>query len=62
VTPLVHLAAENGDHAPPERVMATNLLGTWHVLLAARTAGVRRVVVFSSVTGRPRPHPQRPGG
>ena len=41
---VVHLAAETSDDSPPERVMATNLLGTWHVLLAARAASIKRDV------------------
>ena len=46
---LVHLAALAHDTAgSPERVMAVNVLGTWHVLLAAEAARVRRVVHFSS--------------
>src|SRR5206468_1402367 len=32
----------------PADIMATNLLGTWHVLLAAEQHRVRRVVYFSS--------------
>lgn len=46
---VVHLAALAHDTAgPPEQIMAVNVLGTWHVLLAAEAAGVRRVVHFSS--------------
>ena len=30
-------------------IMATNVLGTWHVLLAAEQSGVERVVAFSSL-------------
>jgi UDP-glucose 4-epimerase len=46
---IVHLAGLPGhqeDH--PDQVMAVNLAGTWNVLLAAREAGVRRVVHASS--------------
>jgi nucleoside-diphosphate-sugar epimerase len=32
----------------PEDIMAVNVLGTWHVLLAAEGAGASRVVYFSS--------------
>lgn len=32
----------------PEDIMAVNVLGTWHVLLAAEEAGAGRVVYFSS--------------
>lgn len=47
---VVHLAALAHDTAgAPESILATNVLGTWHVLLAARAHGVRRVVYFSSM-------------
>lgn len=36
------------DKGSPEEIMAVNVLGTWHVLLAAEAAGVSRVVYFSS--------------
>jgi nucleoside-diphosphate-sugar epimerase len=46
---IVHLGALAHDTAgSPEQIMAVNVLGTWHVLLAARAAGVGRVVHFSS--------------
>ena len=46
---IVHLGALAHDTAgPPEQIMAVNVLGTWHVLLAAETAGAQRVVHFSS--------------
>ena len=46
---IVHLAAiPHDDVGTPETIMATNVLGTWHVLLAARTAGAGRVVHLSS--------------
>lgn len=46
---IAHLGALAHDTAgPPEQIMAVNVLGTWHVLLAAEAAGVRRVVHFSS--------------
>jgi len=46
---IVHLAALAHDTAgTPERIMAVNVLGTWHVLLAAEAAAVTRVVSFSS--------------
>jgi nucleoside-diphosphate-sugar epimerase len=32
----------------PEDIMAVNVLGTWHVLLATEAAGAGRVVYFSS--------------
>jgi UDP-glucose 4-epimerase len=48
-TAIVHLAALAHDTAGrPEQIMAVNVLGTWHVLLAAEAAGVTRVVYFSS--------------
>jgi UDP-glucose 4-epimerase len=46
---VVHLGALAHDSAgSPEQIMAVNVLGTWHVLLAAEAAGVGRVVSFSS--------------
>ncbi|HUC21549.1 MAG TPA: NAD(P)-dependent oxidoreductase [Streptosporangiaceae bacterium] len=48
-TAIVHLAALAHDSAgSPEQIMAVNVLGTWHALLAAQSAGVTRVVHFSS--------------
>ncbi len=47
---IVHLAAIPHDkYGSPEDIMAVNVLGTWHVLLAADAARVRRVIQFSSV-------------
>jgi UDP-glucose 4-epimerase len=46
---VVHLGAIAHDNAGrPERIMAVNVLGTWHVLLAAGDAGASRVISFSS--------------
>jgi len=46
---IVHLAALAHDTAgPPEQIMAVNVLGTWHVLMAAEDAGASRVIHFSS--------------
>ena len=46
---VVHLAALAHDTAgSPEQIMAVNVLGTWHTLLAAEAAGMARVVYFSS--------------
>jgi len=46
---VVHSGALAHDTAgSPEDIMAINVLGTWHVLLAAEAAGVSRVVHFSS--------------
>ena len=48
-TAVVHAGALPHDTAgSPEDIMAVNVLGTWHVLLAAEAAGVSRVVYFSS--------------
>ena len=47
---VVHLGAIAHDsRGTPEDIMAVNVLGTWHVLLAAQGAGAGRVVHFSSV-------------
>jgi UDP-glucose 4-epimerase len=47
---VVHLGALAHDSAgTPEQIMAVNVLGTWHVLLAAEAAGAGRVIHFSSV-------------
>jgi nucleoside-diphosphate-sugar epimerase len=46
---VVHLGALPHDTAgSPEEIMAVNVLGTWHVLLAAEAAGAARVIHFSS--------------
>jgi UDP-glucose 4-epimerase len=46
---VVHAGALPHDSAgSPEDIMAINVLGTWHVLLAAEAAGAERVVYFSS--------------
>jgi UDP-glucose 4-epimerase len=46
---VVHAGALAHDSAGrPEDIMAVNVLGTWHVLLAAEAAGAGRVVYFSS--------------
>jgi UDP-glucose 4-epimerase len=48
-TAIVHLGALAHDTTgSPEQIMAVNVLGTWHVLLAAEAAGVARVIHFSS--------------
>lgn len=47
---IVHLGGLAHDTAgTPERIMAVNVLGTWHVLLAAEAAQVTQVIHFSSV-------------
>jgi nucleoside-diphosphate-sugar epimerase len=46
---VVHLGALPHDTAgEPEQIMAVSVLGTWHVLLAAEAAGMRRVIHFFS--------------
>jgi UDP-glucose 4-epimerase len=46
---VVHAGAIAHDSAgTPAEIVATNVLGTWHVLLAAEEAGASRVVYFSS--------------
>jgi nucleoside-diphosphate-sugar epimerase len=46
---IVHLAAIPHDTAgTPERIMSVNVLGTWHVLLAAQAVGAGIVVLCSS--------------
>jgi nucleoside-diphosphate-sugar epimerase len=47
---IVHAGAIPHDsRGAPAEITATNVLGTWHVLLAAERVPVERVVVFSSV-------------
>ncbi len=46
---IVHAGAiAHDDAGSPDEILATNVLGTWHVLSAAETHGIDRVVVFSS--------------
>lgn len=46
---VVHLAALAHDSAgSPDQIMAVNVQGSWHVLLAAEAAGAARVICFSS--------------
>ncbi len=46
---VVHLGALANDTAGrPEQIMAVNVLGTWHTLLAAEAAGAERIIHFSS--------------
>jgi dihydroflavonol-4-reductase len=55
---VFHAAAIYSDWAPdPTEMYDVNLRGTFHVLQAARDAGVERVVVTASIVslGRPRP-------
>lgn len=46
---IVHLGGiAHNSAGSPEQIMAVNVLGTWHVLLAAEAAAAERVVHFSS--------------
>ena len=46
---VVHAGAIAHDSAgSPDEIVTTNVLGTWHVLLAAEQLGVSKVVYFSS--------------
>jgi UDP-glucose 4-epimerase len=46
---VVHAGAiVHDDAGTSAAIMATNVLGTWHVLTASEAAGVNRVVYFSS--------------
>jgi nucleoside-diphosphate-sugar epimerase len=46
---IVHAGAIAHDSGgSPAQIVATNVLGTWHVLLAAEANGTGRVVLFSS--------------
>lgn len=60
---VIHLAAiDSSVSAPPHVVFDANVRGTWNVLHAAEQAGVRRVLVCSSVaaTGIDYTNPQLP--
>jgi nucleoside-diphosphate-sugar epimerase len=49
VDAVVHLAGLADDRAgAPEDIMAVNVLGTWHVLLAAQEEKISRIVYASS--------------
>ncbi|MDE2455010.1 MAG: NAD(P)-dependent oxidoreductase [Burkholderiales bacterium] len=48
---VIHLAAIDYDHkAAPERYIDVNIRGSWHVLQAAAEAGVKKVVLCSSIS------------
>lgn len=48
---VVHLAAiDLGVPATPERYFGVNVMGTWNVLQAAQEAGVRKVILASSIS------------
>lgn len=47
---VIHLAGlDSGVQAPEHEYFETNVMGTWNVLAAAEEAGVRRVIVCSSI-------------
>jgi UDP-glucose 4-epimerase len=47
---IIHLASLLGRaQDDPDETIAVGLQGTWHVLMAAKEAGIQRVVNFSSV-------------
>ena len=41
-------AVAHDDNGTPAEIVATNVVGTWHVLVAAEAHAVTRVVSFSS--------------
>lgn len=48
---VIHLAAiDLGVPATPERYFGVNVMGTWNVLQAAQEAGIRKVVLASSIS------------
>ena len=48
---VIHLAAiDLGVPAEPEAYFGTNVMGTWNAVQAAREAGIRKVVLASSVS------------
>lgn len=48
---VIHLAAiDFGVPAEPEAYFGTNVMGTWNAVQAAREAGIRKVVLASSVS------------
>ena len=48
---VIHLAAiDFGVPAEPEAYFGTNVIGTWNAVQAAREAGIRKVVLASSVS------------
>lgn len=46
---VCHLAARVGDHGPASEFIASNAIGTRHLVDAASRSGVRRVVLVSSL-------------
>jgi uronate dehydrogenase len=49
VDTVVHLAADPSPNAIWDSVIANNITGTYHVFVAAKAAGVRRVIYASSI-------------
>ena len=48
---VIHLAAiDIGVPAEPEAYFGTNVMGTWNTVQAAREAGIRKVVLASSIS------------
>ena len=48
---VIHLAAiDIGVPAEPEAYFGTNVMGTWNAVQAAREAGIRKVVLASSIS------------
>lgn len=48
---VIHLAAiDFGVPAEPEAYFGTNVMGTWNAVQAAREAGIRKVVLASSIS------------
>jgi uronate dehydrogenase len=48
ITTLIHLAATPDDDDFPTKLLPNNILGGYHIVEAARQAGVRRLVLASS--------------
>lgn len=60
---VVHLAADSRPDAPWDTLLPTNIIGSYHLMEAARAAGCRRVVFASSINavcGYPRSRQIRP--
>ena len=46
---VLHLAGDPNPEATWDSLLATNIIGTYHVMVAAKAAGCRRVVYASSI-------------
>jgi len=46
---VLHLAANAGASTPWAEILSANIIGTYHVFAAAKSAGVQRVVFASSI-------------